>query len=457
MSAPSLRNQLLRWLMVPLALLWAVDAILGWISTERAVDAAYDRSLYASALAIAEQISLGGGTVHVDLPSMALEVLETGGEQERVFYRVGLAGGPFLTGYDDLPGPGERPLPAFFFTWYRGNRVRIAAIERVLPAAEGPVRVRVQVAETLLNRSARVHDILGGTLVPQMLLILVAAAAVFFGVRRGLAPLAGLRRQISERSMRALDPVESGQAPVEVEPLVSALNQLMSRVKSGIEVQRRFIADASHQLRTPLAVLRAQADEALRQRDEEAIRAVVTRLAAQTRSTSRLVTQLLALAHAERSGDLPGWVDHVDLAAVGREVCASMAPGAIEQGVDLGFEGDEGPFVRGSPALLHELLVNVVDNAIRYAGAPSRVTITTKAVDGYGELAVEDDGPGIPVAERGRVLDRFYRSPGTPGDGSGLGLAIVAEIAQEHGARLELADGPSGKGLLVKVRFPRQA
>lgn len=457
MTAPSLRGQLLRWLLVPLVVIWAMDALRSWDATETAVDAAYDRSLYASALAIAEGVSLTGGEVQVDLPPVALEVLESGGAQERVFYRVGLVGGRFITGYDDLPGPAERPLPAFFAAPYRGDAVRIAAVERVLPAAEGPVRVLVQVAETVLTRNARVRDILRDTIVSQVLLIFVAAAAVFFGVRRGLAPLTDLRREISARSMRDLHPVDAGRAPVEVAPLVAALNQLMARVQSGIAAQRRFVADASHQLRTPLAVLRVQADEALRQHDETALRAVVARLADQTRATSRLVAQLLALAHAERSAELPGWTESVDLAAVGRDVCTELAPGAIARGVDLGFEGDDGPFVRGAPALLHELLVNLVDNAVRYAGPHSRVTVSARECDGQAELCVEDDGPGIAPAERTRVLDRFYRIPGTPGEGSGLGLAIVAEIAREHGASLELCDGAGGKGLQVRVRFARPA
>jgi len=457
MTAPSLRGQLLRWLLVPLVVIWAVDAVRSWGATEDAVDVAYDRSLYASALAIAEEVSLTGGEVQVDLPPVALEVLESGGAQERVFYRVGIVEGQFLTGYDDLPGPKERALPAFYDAPYRGDVVRIAAVERVLPAADGPVRVLVLVAETLLTRNARVRDILRDTVVSEVLLIIVAGAAVFFGVRRGLAPLAYLRREISARSMRDLHPVDAGRAPVEVAPLVAALNQLMERVQSGIAAQRRFVADASHQLRTPLAVLRVQADEALRQHDETALRAVVARLADQTRTTSRLVAQLLALAHAERSAELPGWNDRVDLAAVGRDVCSELAPGAIARGVDLGFEGDEGPFVRGAPGLLHELLVNLVDNAVRYAGPQSRVTVSARETDGHAELCVEDDGPGIASGERSRVLDRFYRIPGTPGEGSGLGLAIVAEIAREHGGTLELGEGAEGRGLQVRVRFARTA
>ncbi len=458
MSASSVRAQLLRWLLVPLAVIWMADALIGWQTATRAVDDAYDRSLYASALAIAEQVSLGEDGVRVDLPPVALEILGTG-EQERVFYRVGLDDGPFLTGYPDLPGPPGSASGAsrFYEAEYRGNRVRIAAVERVLPAASGPVRVRVQVAETLLNRTIRVRQIVGRAAGAQVALILAAAAAVFIGVGRGLAPLGELRTQLSARSIRALDPVEPRAVPVEVAPLVVALNQLMARVKAGIQGQRRLIADASHQLRTPLAVLRAQADEALRQPDEAGMRAVVGRLADQTRSTSRLVAQLLTLARAERGAEHSGTAEPVDLARLGRDVCAALAPGAIERGIDLGFEGEAGPVVRGMPALLRELLVNLVDNAVRYGRPMGRVTVGARADGDAAILWVEDDGPGIPEAERTRVLDRFYRIPGTPGDGSGLGLAIVSEIAREHRASVELGDGPDGKGFRVEIRFRPRA
>ncbi|MFL5273482.1 MAG: sensor histidine kinase [Anaeromyxobacteraceae bacterium] len=457
MSTRSVRAQLVGWLLLPLAAVWIVDAVLTWATVKGTIDLAYDRALHGSALAISEHVTLGAGEPVVDLPPIALEMLDTG-EQERVFYRVSYraAGGAdtFLTGYDDLPpAPRAAPgAPIYYDASYRGDAVRVAALYASLPGDADIVSL-VQVAETLVRRRAVTQTLVGGALAAQVALIAVAAAVVWLGVARGLRPLRALGREVARRSPDDLTPVGE-EVPREVAPLVRATNDLMARVRDAIAAQRRFVADASHQLRTPLAVLRAEADAALRLEDPAAIRAALERLRDHSQATSHLAAQLLALARAEPGSERAGGEEPVDLDAVAREACAALVPEALARGVDLGFEG-AGPLpVRGRAILLREAIANLVDNALRYGRPAGRVTVSVgRAGDGGAVLAVEDDGPGLPAEERARVLDRFYRVPGTPGDGCGLGLAIVSEIARRHGATLHLGDASAG-GLRVELRVP---
>jgi two-component system sensor histidine kinase TctE len=452
-SAGSLRGQLQRWLLVPLGAIWLVDGLLAYATVKRSIDVAYDRALHGSTLAISEHVTLGAGEPVVDLPAVALEMLDTG-DQERVFYRVswraGSGGDAFITGYEDLPPapPGAPGKPLYYEASYRGEPVRIAALYVDL-AREPRTVVLVQVAETLGARAAATRALVARALVPELALVLAAAAIVWLGVRRGLLPLTHLSREVAQRSPADLTPLPR-EVPREVLPIVNATNELMARVRDAIAAQRRFIADASHQLRTPLAVLRAGAEAALRETDAAALRAAVVQLRDHSEATSHLASQLLALARAEPGSERGGDLQPMDLTAVARDACAALVPRALSRGVDLGFEGGEPVAVRGQPFLVRELVANLVDNAVRYGRERGRVTVSVAA----GCLAVEDDGPGIPAEQRARVLERFYRIPGTGGDGCGLGLAIATEIARRHGAALSLQDGAGGRGLRVEVRFP---
>jgi two-component system sensor histidine kinase TctE len=274
------------------------------------------------------------------------------------------------------------------------------------------------------------------------------------GVTRGLAPLQKLSGEVARRTATDLAPLTLKRAPVEVSPLIGAIDQLMARVRDAIAVQRRFIEDASHQLRTPLAVLRTQAESALREEEPAAVRQALAQLRDNSQATSHLASQLLSLARAEPLAELSDESEVVDLAVVAREVCSALVPDALAGRADLGFE-EEGPaLIRARPLLIRELIGNLVDNALRYAPAG---TVTVRVARPSPErvlLVVEDDGPGIPAGERSRVFERFYRIRGTRGDGAGLGLAIVREIASRYRGTVQLADGPGGKGLRVEVRFP---
>ena len=451
----SLRAQLLWWLLVPLGLLCLAGATAAWFTVRNAIYAAYDKTLAAAALDIADHLRMVGTRPEVDLPPVALEMLDTV-DQDRVFYSVSWRssqGDTFMTGYEDLPRPPDSvPGKAIFYdAHYRGERVRVAALFTAMPASP-PVTVVTQVAETVGGRTALIKTILVHALGQQLLLLLLGAALVWFGVTRGLAPLSEVSAEVARRTATDLAPLPRHHGPEELSQLVDAVDQLMTRVRDAIALQRRFIADASHQLRTPLAVLRTEAESALREEEPAAMRHALARLRDHSQATSHLASQLLSLARAEPAADTGGNVELVDVSALARETCASLVPEALARGADLGFSDGGHALIRAQPVLVRELLANLIDNALRYAPA---ATITVGvARDASGVLlSVEDDGPGIPPEERSRAFERFYRVQGTAGDGAGLGLAIVRQIAQRYGGTVTLGDA-AGKGLRVEVRFP---
>lgn len=460
-AARTLRLQLLTWLLVPLVILWVVDAVLTQRSVGDAMNAVYDQALYSSALAISERVMLADGQAVVDLPPVALEMLDTP-QQERIFYRIAYRRGlgteeSFISGYPDLPiPPTEGPLgkPTFYEQLYRGEPVRIAALFTRIPADQ-PMIAMVQVAHTLGGRKALTRTIVAGALTSQVIVILLAASLVWFAVGRGLKPLSELSREVEHRTEADLKPLQLRRVPDEVSPLVDAINDLMARVRETIAAQRRFIADASHQLRTPLAVLRTQAELALRQHDLAGMREAVAQLRDHSHATSHLASQLLSLARAEPAADGMSNVPLVDLSALAREACSALVPEALSRRVDLGFEGNGPAMIRGRGYQVREMIGNLVENALNYGAPGGSITVAVaKPAPGTLCLAVEDDGPGIPEQERARVFERFYRIPGSSGDGAGLGLSIVREIARGHGAGVQLLDGAGGQGLRVEVVFP---
>jgi two-component system, OmpR family, sensor histidine kinase TctE len=451
----SLRAQLLWWLLVPLGVLCLAGAGAAYFTVRDAINVAYDKSLSAATLEISDRLRMVGTRPEVDLPPVALEMLDTV-DQDRVFYSVSWRssqGDTFMTGYDDLPRPADAPTgrTIFYDAHYRGERIRVAALFTAMPA-HPPVVVVTQVAETVGGRTALIRTILVHALGQQLLLLLLGAALVWLGVTRGLAPLREVSAEVARRTASDLAPLPPHHGPEELSPLIDAVDQLMTRVRDAIALQRRFIANASHQLRTPLAVLRTQAESALREEEPAAMRHALARLRDHSQATSRLASQLLSLARAEPAVDLGGNVELVDVSALARETCATLVPEALARGADLGFEDGGHALIRAQPVLVRELIANLIDNALRYAPAAT-ITVGVGRDPAGVLLSVEDDGPGIPREERSRVFERFYRVRGTTGDGAGLGLAIVRQIAQRYGGSVTLGDG-AGKGLRVEVHFP---
>jgi two-component system sensor histidine kinase TctE len=330
-----------------------------------------------------------------------------------------------------------------------------------MAAAEAPgaPQVQVQVAETLNKRRRLAWEMVASVVLPQLLLIVAATIVVWFGVSRGLRPLQRLRRAVSDRSHLDLSPVPLQDVPGEVRPLVEEVNELMARLGRTFDFQNRFVADAAHQLKTPVSGLKAQIELALRESDPERVRHSLAQLYISADRLSRLVRQLLSLARNE-----PGALDAVqlqplDLHAFALEVSMEWVPHAIRRQIDLGFEGPDEPLViDADPDRLRELINNLIDNAIRYSQQHGHVTVRTgRTADGHGQLAISDDGPRIPVAERARIFERFHRMLGTEQDGSGLGLAIVSEIATLHHARITLEEDTDGVGNTFSVFFRLRA
>ncbi|MFL6674853.1 MAG: sensor histidine kinase [Massilia sp.] len=464
----SLRNQLLRWLLVPLVLLVALNSVSLYRDALDAADMAYDRSLLASTRALAERVSVRDGHVVADVPYVALDSFETD-TLGRIYYKVSGLKGETVSGYDDLPAvpanvPRSELYPAlvrFYHADYNGEQVRIAAL--LQPVYDDSMRgiALIQVGETLDARHALSRRILFNTLLRQAVLVLAVASLVWFAVRLVLRPLMRLKSEVETRALSDMSNVDQALVHKEVRPLVAAMNGSMARMQNLIASQRRFIADASHQLRTPLTVLKTQAELALRENDHAAMRAIVRSIAGTTDSAVHLANRLLTLARIEHGSEAAETLAPVSLPAIVRQVGLELALAAVQKRIDLALEAPAQAsahvLVLGQAQMLHELVSNLVDNAIRYTPAGGSVLLRVAASGAGVLLEVRDSGPGIAAAEREKVFTPFYRVAATMEanpSGTGLGLAIVRDIAALHNASVTLAPAEGGTGLKVIALFP---
>jgi len=459
----SLFGSILLWMLVPLLLLWPLAITLTFFGAQDSADAPYDRSLATALLLLAQQVRVVDGEAVVTTTAATGAVLR-GDETDSVFYRVQAAADTPLAGDRDLPLPAnmDRPLPGviqYRDAVVRGFAVRVAYTWVDLrPAGVGPVLV--QVAETLEKRAQLANRIVRGVVFPQLVILPLAMLMVWFGLTRGIAPLGELQSRLRQRRLDDLSPITTREVPQEILPLVNAMNDLLIRLAANVEAQRRFVADAAHQLKTPLAGLRTQAELAQRALTPGDVQACLQHLVDGSDRATRLVNQLLALARAEGGPPAEQAEGALDLAELARTQTLARVGQAIGRGIDLGFEDDDTVLpIRGNGLLLDELIANLVDNALRYTPAGGTVTVRTRRLGEQCVLEIDDSGPGIAPAERERVFDRFYRVLGNSAEGSGLGLAIVREIAERHGARVALADNPARAdaptpGIRVSVVFP---
>ena len=456
--AESLRLQLLRWLLLPLLIVLSINA---WFSNRAAVavaNMAFDRLLMASAEAIAEDVEVKDGEIAVDLPYAALELLESN-IQERIFYRVVAPSGKTVTGYDDLPLPRADETPqldsTLYAARYRGEAIHLVALNKRLYGAGPQAPVIVIVAETGEARDALSHQILTEGLTRQSVLILASGLLVWLGLVRGLRPLNRLRSSITQRAPSDLSPIDPAEVQTEVRPLIEALNQHTARIERLLSGRQRFISDASHQMRTPLSEMRTQIEYSLRQNQPELSHRTLIDVHADVERLARLLSQLLLQARSDPDG-LPGVRrDRVDLGDLARETSLEQVGAARRKAIDLSFEPAPKPaIVLGNGLLLRELIANLIDNAITHGRDGGSVAVRLLLAEGWVTLEVEDDGPGIPDAERDQVFERFHRLAGTTAPGSGLGLSIVRDIGLSHGARIDLRTPASGRGLCVRVALP---
>jgi two-component system, OmpR family, sensor histidine kinase TctE len=461
----SLFGEILDWMLTPLLVIWPASLILTWLVAQGIAGAPFDRALEYNTQALSQLVSVQQGKAVFNLPQPAREILRAD-EDDLVYYQVLGLRGEYLSGDRDLPLPPEDEVVEtgrvkLRDDEFRGQDVRIAWLYTRTDQSSGSKPVLIQVAETREKRSRLATEIVKGVMLPQFIVLPLAVLLVWLALARGIRPLHELEERIRARRPDDLSPIETHAVPQEVAPLVNSVNELFDRERQSLAAQRRFLADAAHQLKTPLAGLRMQAELALRAQTSEAdLKQSLKQISRASMNATRTVNQLLALARAEGSGQsLP--MQSVNVAQLAQEVVREALPRAMEKQFDLGYEGleadDPAALIQGYPALLAELVRNLVDNALAYVpSTPERsgvITLRVLAGDaGQVLLQVEDNGPGIPADERELVLQPFYRRLGQEADGSGLGLAIVAEIAKRHGAQLSI-DEAHVRSEMPGVRF----
>jgi two-component system, OmpR family, sensor histidine kinase TctE len=467
----SLFGEILDWMLAPLLLLWPMSVVLTWLVAQGIANKPFDRELGEMVRVLSKEVSVrataDGSQAVFKLPVGASEILRAD-EADDIYYQVLGLRGEHLSGDTALPVPGDedRAPPGevrFRDETLNNDSVRVAYMW-VNVAERGPDRTTerdglgaplVQVAETMGKRSRLATEIIKGVILPQFVILPLAVLLVWLALARGIAPLNELQQRIRRRDSNDLSPIDERQAPEEVSPLVRAINDLLARLDQSMQAQKHFLADAAHQLKTPLAGLRTQAELAQRQIDEgqhdpQALKRPLQQIARSSQNAAHMVNQLLAMARAENQQHV-SQQQVLNLSELAMETVRDFVPRALEKRIDLGFEGPEpaldarhaqGPLVLGHALLLRELIRNLVDNALQYT--PAGGTVTVRVLDDpFGQvvvLQVEDSGPGIAASEREQVFQPFYRSLGTNVDGSGLGLAIVREIAQQHGAEVTLED-----------------
>jgi two-component system, OmpR family, sensor histidine kinase TctE len=464
----SLFGEILDWMLTPLLLLVPVSIGVTWLVAQGIANAPFDRALENNVQTLARLLVMQDGRIQFALPQPARDILRAD-DMDVVYYQVLDGRGQLLSGERDVPPPhtDEPTAPGTVYlhdATMRGKAVRIASLW-VAGADDDPPAL-VQVAETRAKQSVLATEIIKGVLLPQFAILPLAVLLIWLALVRGIKPLSVVEARIRERRPDDLSPLDESAVPLEVVPLVSSVNELLNKLHDSIATQKRFLADAAHQLKTPLAGLRMQADLAQREgANAEELKQSLKQIGRASVRATHTVNQLLSLARAESSGAVIGW-QNCDLARLTIEVVREAVPRAIEKRIDLGYDGAEagaaGVVVRANATLLKEMVRNLVDNALNYTpSALERTGIVTARVlaDPFGRivlLQVEDNGPGIAEADRELVFEPFYRVLGNEADGSGLGLPIVREIARQHGATVRLEDAHPGEqppGTRVTVRF----
>jgi two-component system sensor histidine kinase TctE len=446
----TLRHLLLQWLTVPLAILWTISTTIDYNVALNAANRAYDQSLFNKLLALVKQVDVETGQLQVQLPQEALDILNAS-DQDHVYYQVRDLQGKLIFGYVDLPIVPSNTTPTYYDETYRGENIRIVSLRAKIDKNHDAL---IEVARTTFKRQESITEMLLSMVIPQILLVLIAMLSVWYAIGRGLTPLLQIRNEIMQRSLSDLSPIPQTNVPVEIQPLIQGFNELIARLGNLLAAQHRFIADAAHQLRTPLAGLKAQTELALRLEHPDDIHHSLEQIHKATKQANRLAQQLLALARAEPEAQQHDLMAALDLVVLAKKITADWIANALNKNIDLGFEGPETPcLIHANAMLLGELLNNLIDNALRYTPANGIVTVRITQQGDHATIEVEDDGPGIPLAAREQVFDRFYRVLGSNQEGCGLGLSIVREIAHRHHTEVQLLSGENERGTRMRITF----
>ena len=468
----SLFGEILDWMLAPLLLLWPMSIAITYLVAKSITNQPFDRALEDKVLVLSQQVKQVDGKVLAQLSNPARDILRAD-DLDNIYFQIKSIHGELVDGDRDLPMPVEEDKAiagniAFRNDRMRGVEIRVAygyidlnkAHVRGAPNNNDHL-VLIQVAETLEKRAVLANEIIKGVVLPQFIILPIALALIWFALSRGLSPLAELQQRIRARKPDDLSPIDSRQVPEEITPLVRSLNEMLERLAQTIMIQKRFIADAAHQMKTPLAGMRMQSELALRQTDQEEIHRSLLQLSKSSEAATRLINQLLTLARAENPSPATKTLELIDLVDLARSTVQDWIQVSFANNIDLGIEQtDDAIHIFGNAMMLRELLNNLIDNAIRYTPKGHSVTVRTSLNDeqALAILEVEDNGPGIPASERGHIFERFYRILGSNVQGSGLGLSIVREIAQQHDARIEITDNPRSQdpqfpGSLFRLSF----
>lgn len=453
----SLRWRLLWNLALMLVVLMLASTLSAYYNGREAADTAYDRTLLASARTIAAGLSQRDGSLSADVPYVALDTFayDSAG---RIYYQVNDIQQRLISGYENLPAPppgtprtDDYPALARFYNGqFQGQNVRVVSLLKAVSEPNMNGMAEIRVAETDEARVSMARSLMADTLLRLGMLGMGALVVVWLAVSAALRPLERLRRAVEEREPDDLRPLPRVAVQRELRPLVQALNHFTERLRGQFERQSQFIADAAHELRTPLAVIKARLELGLRANEPASWHSTLEQAVQGTDRLTHLANQLLSLARIENGARAiaEGGAQRLDLSQLARELGMAMAPLAHARGVALALEADQPVWLRGEPTLLSELLSNLLDNAMAHTPTGGNVILR---VTPQSVLEVEDDGAGIPFEDRERVFERFYRRNQQVA-GSGLGLAIVGEICRAHLARITLHDGAQG-GLKVRVSF----
>jgi two-component system sensor histidine kinase TctE len=453
-SAPaglSLRRQLLLWLLLPQLVLWSVGGLLTYRIAMAYAEKGIDQSLTQSVRALARQVKPLGSGLLIDFPKAAQDILEQD-PSDRVSYTVTSPPGQFLLGNVTLPQPAADDMvlnaPLLYGAALDDQPMRIVALDLPYGDPEQPQTLRVQVGKGLLVQNRIAAELVWDMLAPLLALGVVLSLMVHAGIRRGLLPLTRLTTQLENRSVNALQPIGMTQAPSEVHALVQAINGLLGEVNRSLNQEKRFLNDAAHQLRTPLAGLISQVELAQRETQDPALQARLSKVLSGAQRSAHLVHQLLTLARSETVAQTAP----LDLADLAREVAREWAPKALAAGMDLGFEGEDHAPLTGDALQLREAMSNLIDNALRYTPRGTEITLSVWRNAQGLTLRVQDNGPGLDETGRAQAFGRFWRASELPG-GCGLGLSIVREIARRHGGDAH-AEAVSPHGLRIDLVLP---
>jgi signal transduction histidine kinase len=448
----SLRVGLLSRLALVLVVLLALDAVACYVTALHFANLVYDRWLTDSTRSLAQAVRSEHGRIEFDVPLVALQIFQFD-EVDKTYFKISSDKRGFIAGEASLQDAAGADVNGISLTHATVARQPVRIVSTRISPPQTDDIVTVTVAETLIKRQTLVRDILLAMVAPQVALLAIALVLAWLGISRGLKPLTDLASQIEARDQNNLTPVPQAGLPREAHVLAARINELLARLGNAMRAQKRFVADAAHQLRTPLAAIMLHTERAQRAPDGTSERAALQALHRSVERAARLSQQLLALARTDPEATSAVELKPLDLVSLARRIGEESVPRALERDIDFGLIVPEHPVsVVGDERLLGELLSNLIDNALRYSNASGRVSVIVE--DGPNpKLSVQDNGPGIPEDERARIFQRFYRMPGSSGDGCGLGLAIVEEIARLHGSAVEVTAGSEARGSRFIVIF----